>query len=145
MNNNTWDKGRGGGICHKQVRYQHLHIPGDALLENAVKATHTQHTAVEMEVCTLLPLLHISRWYTGGKNKNVLRSPGFTWRFLLCCRVPAGPMTLTRGSFSYSNGEEYHGEWKEGKTDLQHSPVHPPSTRPQLHACFLMPLTPECM
>ncbi|XP_038568916.1 MORN repeat-containing protein 4-like isoform X1 [Micropterus salmoides] len=27
-------------------------------------------------------------------------------------------MTLTRGSFSYSNGEEYHGEWKEGKTDL---------------------------
>ncbi|XP_036953579.1 MORN repeat-containing protein 4-like isoform X7 [Acanthopagrus latus] len=23
-------------------------------------------------------------------------------------------MTLTRGSFSYSNGEEYHGEWKEG-------------------------------
>ncbi|TKS68672.1 MORN repeat-containing protein 4 [Collichthys lucidus] len=27
-------------------------------------------------------------------------------------------MTLTRGSFSYSNGEEYHGEWKEGKTHL---------------------------
>ncbi|KAI4795006.1 hypothetical protein KUCAC02_031703, partial [Chaenocephalus aceratus] len=27
------------------------------------------------------------------------------------------PMTLTRGSFSYSNGEEYHGEWKEGKTE----------------------------
>ncbi|KAK9540865.1 hypothetical protein VZT92_003286 [Zoarces viviparus] len=26
-------------------------------------------------------------------------------------------MTLTRGSFSYSNGEEYHGEWKEGKAD----------------------------
>lgn len=25
-----------------------------------------------------------------------------------------GPMTLTRGSFTYSNGEEYHGEWKEG-------------------------------
>uniref|UniRef100_A0A3Q2Q6F2 MORN repeat-containing protein 4 n=1 Tax=Fundulus heteroclitus TaxID=8078 RepID=A0A3Q2Q6F2_FUNHE len=23
-------------------------------------------------------------------------------------------MTLTRGSFTYSNGEEYHGEWKEG-------------------------------
>ncbi|XP_029706617.1 MORN repeat-containing protein 4-like isoform X2 [Takifugu rubripes] len=23
-------------------------------------------------------------------------------------------MTLTRGSFSYSSGEEYHGEWKEG-------------------------------
>lgn len=32
--------------------------------------------------------------------------------------APAGPMTLTRGSFSYSNGEEYHGEWKEGKADL---------------------------
>ncbi|KAK1887115.1 MORN repeat-containing protein 4 [Dissostichus eleginoides] len=30
-------------------------------------------------------------------------------------------MTLTRGSFSYSNGEEYHGEWKEGKTErLRH-------------------------
>uniref|UniRef100_A0A8C9T387 MORN repeat-containing protein 4 n=1 Tax=Scleropages formosus TaxID=113540 RepID=A0A8C9T387_SCLFO len=24
-------------------------------------------------------------------------------------------MTLTRGSFTYSNGEEYHGEWKEGR------------------------------
>lgn len=24
-------------------------------------------------------------------------------------------MTLTRGSFSYSSGEEYHGEWKEGR------------------------------
>ncbi|CAF90340.1 unnamed protein product, partial [Tetraodon nigroviridis] len=24
-------------------------------------------------------------------------------------------MTLTRGSFSYSSGEEYHGEWKEGE------------------------------
>ncbi|XP_054635986.1 putative nuclease HARBI1 isoform X1 [Dunckerocampus dactyliophorus] len=23
-------------------------------------------------------------------------------------------MTLTRGSFKYSNGEEYHGEWREG-------------------------------
>lgn len=28
-------------------------------------------------------------------------------------------MTLTRGSFTYASGEEYHGEWKEGKT-----PVH---------------------
>ncbi|RVE76723.1 hypothetical protein OJAV_G00011680 [Oryzias javanicus] len=26
----------------------------------------------------------------------------------------AGPMTLTRGSFTYSSGEEYHGEWREG-------------------------------
>lgn len=25
-------------------------------------------------------------------------------------------MTLTRGSFTYASGEEYHGEWKEGKT-----------------------------
>lgn len=24
-------------------------------------------------------------------------------------------MTLTRGSFTYASGEEYHGEWKEGK------------------------------
>ncbi|XP_047222822.1 MORN repeat-containing protein 4-like [Girardinichthys multiradiatus] len=23
-------------------------------------------------------------------------------------------MTLTRGSFTYSSGDEYHGEWKEG-------------------------------
>ncbi|XP_054607853.2 MORN repeat-containing protein 4 isoform X1 [Nothobranchius furzeri] len=33
-------------------------------------------------------------------------------------------MTLTRGSFTYSNGEEYHGEWKEGKTH----PLHPSSS-----------------
>lgn len=25
-------------------------------------------------------------------------------------------MTLTKGSFTYSNGEEYRGEWKEGET-----------------------------
>lgn len=25
-------------------------------------------------------------------------------------------MTLTRGSFTYASGEEYHGEWKEGQT-----------------------------
>lgn len=24
-------------------------------------------------------------------------------------------MTLTKGSFTYSNGEEYRGEWKEGE------------------------------
>lgn len=28
-------------------------------------------------------------------------------------------MTLTRGSFTYASGEEYHGEWKEGKALLQ--------------------------
>ncbi|CAG6017221.1 unnamed protein product [Menidia menidia] len=27
-------------------------------------------------------------------------------------------MTLTRGSFTYASGEEYHGEWKEGKAPL---------------------------
>ncbi|XP_039640587.1 MORN repeat-containing protein 4 isoform X2 [Perca fluviatilis] len=26
-----------------------------------------------------------------------------------------GDMTLTRGSFTYASGEEYHGEWKEGQ------------------------------
>ncbi|KAF7649232.1 hypothetical protein LDENG_00144820 [Lucifuga dentata] len=26
-----------------------------------------------------------------------------------------GNMTLTRGSFTYASGEEYHGEWKEGR------------------------------
>lgn len=46
---------------------------------------------------------------------------------LMSVRVPTGSMTLTRGSFSYSSGEEYHGEWKEGKTHLHPSPVtrHP--------------------
>ncbi|KAG7219946.1 hypothetical protein INR49_001876 [Caranx melampygus] len=55
-------------------------------------------------------------------------------------------MTLTRGSFTYSNGEEYHGEWKEGKTDStdppppphHHSTVHPPSWAP--FACTAQPL-----
>lgn len=27
-------------------------------------------------------------------------------------------MTLTRGSFTYASGEEYHGEWKEGQTSI---------------------------
>lgn len=35
---------------------------------------------------------------------------------LISSSVPTAPMTLTRGSFSYSSGEEYHGEWKEGKS-----------------------------
>ncbi|CAL8359016.1 unnamed protein product [Boreogadus saida] len=26
-----------------------------------------------------------------------------------------GSMTLTRGPFTYASGEEYHGEWKEGR------------------------------
>ncbi|MBN3275472.1 MORN4 protein, partial [Polyodon spathula] len=29
-------------------------------------------------------------------------------------------MTLTRGSFTYSSGEEYHGDWKEGRTRRRH-------------------------
>ncbi|XP_054371648.1 MORN repeat-containing protein 4 isoform X1 [Molothrus ater] len=33
-----------------------------------------------------------------------------------CPAVPeAVAMTLTKGSFTYSNGEEYRGEWKEGR------------------------------
>ncbi|XP_014741480.1 PREDICTED: MORN repeat-containing protein 4 isoform X1 [Sturnus vulgaris] len=33
-----------------------------------------------------------------------------------CPAVPeAAAMTLTKGSFTYSNGEEYRGEWKEGR------------------------------
>lgn len=35
-------------------------------------------------------------------------SPGY--------RQDAESMTLTRGSFTYSSGEEYHGDWKEGRT-----------------------------
>lgn len=27
-------------------------------------------------------------------------------------------MTLTRGSFTYASGEEYHGEWKEGQMSV---------------------------
>lgn len=34
------------------------------------------------------------------------------------CVGNRGDMTLTRGSFTYASGEEYHGEWKEGKTTL---------------------------
>lgn len=48
---------------------------------------------------------------------------------MLSC-VTAGPMTLTRGSFTYSNGEEYHGEWKEGKAHLF---CQPPITHRWLH------------
>lgn len=35
-------------------------------------------------------------------------------------------MTLTRGSFTYASGEEYHGEWKEGKTNSSHSLILKP-------------------
>lgn len=35
--------------------------------------------------------------------------------YVLVCEN-RGDMTLTRGSFTYASGEEYHGEWKEGKT-----------------------------
>ncbi|XP_056386849.1 MORN repeat-containing protein 4 isoform X1 [Hyla sarda] len=31
-------------------------------------------------------------------------------------------MTLTKGSFTYSTGEEYHGEWREGKDRDGHQP-----------------------
>ncbi|XP_042701953.2 MORN repeat-containing protein 4 isoform X2 [Chrysemys picta bellii] len=36
------------------------------------------------------------------------------WRCRLA-RPGAGTMTLTKGSFTYSSGEEYCGEWKEGR------------------------------
>lgn len=72
MNNNTWDKGRGGGICHKQVRYQHLHIPGDALLEMQWRQ-HTPNTqlfkwkfAHFCRCCTFhagIKCIEISRFY----------------------------------------------------------------------------------
>ncbi|ELK00862.1 MORN repeat-containing protein 4 [Pteropus alecto] len=32
-------------------------------------------------------------------------------------------MTLTKGSFTYSSGEEYRGEWKEGERTLEGYPV----------------------
>ncbi|CAL8272949.1 unnamed protein product [Gadus morhua 'NCC'] len=35
-------------------------------------------------------------------------------RSLIGCGSEDSPMTLTRGSFTYTNGEEYHGEWREG-------------------------------
>lgn len=31
----------------------------------------------------------------------------------------ATTMTLTKGSFTYSSGEEYRGEWKEGEQGLR--------------------------
>ncbi|XP_048863020.1 MORN repeat-containing protein 4 isoform X1 [Brienomyrus brachyistius] len=43
------------------------------------------------------------RWRQGSPEKS--------W-FL---RQDAESMTLTRGSFTYSSGEEYHGDWKEGR------------------------------
>ncbi|CAI5775205.1 MORN repeat containing 4 [Podarcis lilfordi] len=38
-------------------------------------------------------------------------------QFGSCCLafLKAGTMTLTKGSFTYSSGEEYCGEWKEGR------------------------------
>lgn len=38
------------------------------------------------------------------------------WGVPCCPAFPkAGTMTLTKGSFIYSSGEEYRGEWKEGR------------------------------
>lgn len=44
-------------------------------------------------------------------------------------------MTLTKGSFTYSNGEEYRGEWKEGEM-WQEGTVPPvPGDRQTPHPC----------
>lgn len=39
-------------------------------------------------------------------------------------------MTLTKGSFTYSNGEEYRGEWKEGEKKPWGSQLHVASRSP---------------
>lgn len=48
----------------------------------------------------------------------LLRAPGRQPGSLLRSSLPSAPeaaaMTLTKGSFTYSSGEEYRGEWKEG-------------------------------
>lgn len=43
------------------------------------------------------------------------RQPGSLLRSSLPSAPEAAAMTLTKGSFTYSSGEEYRGEWKEGE------------------------------
>lgn len=43
------------------------------------------------------------------------RQPGSLLRSFLPSAPEAAAMTLTKGSFTYSSGEEYRGEWKEGE------------------------------
>lgn len=53
--------------------------------------------------------LHV--WLPEGLNVKVFARA-------VCVSRPRGDMTLTRGSFTYASGEEYHGEWKEGQTSI---------------------------
>ncbi|XP_066476723.1 MORN repeat-containing protein 4 isoform X3 [Tiliqua scincoides] len=53
-----------------------------------------------------------------GTNRNCRQYINTTLPILDgCCPAfpKAGTMTLTKGSFTYSSGEEYRGEWKEGR------------------------------
>ncbi|KFP39511.1 MORN repeat-containing protein 4, partial [Chlamydotis macqueenii] len=44
-------------------------------------------------------------------------------------------MTLTKGSFTYSNGEEYRGEWKEGEMGWEGTVLSVPGARHPPHPC----------
>lgn len=44
-------------------------------------------------------------------------------------------MTLTKGSFTYSNGEEYRGEWKEGETGQEGMVLPAPGAEQLPRAC----------
>lgn len=61
-------------------------------------------------------------------------------------------MTLTKGSFTYSNGEEYRGEWKEGEMwwegtvlpvlgDRQTPHLCPASHCGRSHLCPVLPVS----
>ncbi|XP_066476722.1 MORN repeat-containing protein 4 isoform X2 [Tiliqua scincoides] len=50
----------------------------------------------------------------GGAVRGDVEERRGGWRAVCCPAFPkAGTMTLTKGSFTYSSGEEYRGEWKE--------------------------------
>lgn len=45
-------------------------------------------------------------------------------------------MTLTKGSFTYSNGEEYRGEWKEGEMGQEGTVLPVPGAEQPPHPCL---------
>ena len=60
-------------------------------------------------------------------------------------------MTLTKGSFTYSNGEEYRGEWKEGETGQEgmvlpvlgaKQPLAPAQHHAEADPAFVSPVLP---
>ena len=53
-------------------------------------------------------------------RSSVVGDTGFSVSYRCHPFLPsATTMTLTKGSFTYSSGEEYRGEWKEGEQGLR--------------------------